>query len=251
VLLIDIDAQANLTTGLGIDPLEDIENQGKKDITHLLIDPRVKLEDIVIEKQWGNLKLHLVPSHIRLGHMEADLVRIVDIDRVLAKKLRNHHYDFVLIDPPPSFSKVNGISLMASSGILIPTQLSPYPVRALEYVIEQARKIGEYKEEALPILGIVVSMYDQRSSSFNLSMRSRIFEILDKVGEQDNIELFPEHTWVPRLNIVSNCPDKGYPIFSSEFDNQLTFQEKEAAQKASERYLELAQHLVKVSKIGS
>ncbi len=251
VLLIDIDAQANLTMGLGIDPLEDIENQGKKDITHLLIDPRVKLEDTVVEKQWGNLKLHLVPSHIKLSSMEPDLARIVDIDRILAKKLRNHNYDFVLIDPPPSFSKVNGISLMASSGILIPTQLSPYPVRALEYVIEQARKVGEFKDEALPILGIVVSMHDQRSSSFNLSMRSRIFEILDKVGEQDKIDLFPENTWVPRLNIVSNCPDKGYPIFCSEFDDQLTFQEKEAAQKASERYMELAQHLVKVSKKGN
>jgi cellulose biosynthesis protein BcsQ len=250
VLLIDIDGQANLTMGLGIDPLEDIENQGKKDITDLLLNPRVKLEDTVIEKQWGNLKLHLVPSHIKLISKEPDLVSAVDSDRVLAKKLKNHNYDFVLIDPPPSFSKVNGISLMASSGILIPTQLSPYPVRALEYVIEKARKVGESKEEALPILGIAVSMYDQRSSSFNLSMRNRIFEILDKIGEQDLIELFPEHTWVPRLNIVSNCPDKGYPIFSSEFDNQLTFQEKEAAQKASERYLDLAQHLVKVSKIG-
>ncbi|MUG99284.1 AAA family ATPase [Scytonema sp. UIC 10036] len=245
VLLIDIDAQANLTMGLGIDPLEDVEQQGKKDICHLLTEPRTKLEDTVIKKHWGDVQLDVIPSHIRLSHLEISLIQTVDSDRLLAKKLRSNNYDFVFIDPPPSFSKVNGISLMASSAILIPTQLSSYPVRALEYVIAQVGKVQDYKEENLPILGIAVSMYDQKSAKVNASMVKKIFSILESSGVGDKIELFPEHTWIPRLNIVSSCPDKGYPINQAEFDDKVTHQEKEYAQKAVESYTQLAKHLVK------
>jgi cellulose biosynthesis protein BcsQ len=247
VLLIDIDAQANLTTGLGIDPLEDIESQGKKDITHLLTEPKTTLEETIIKKQWKNVQLNIVPSHIRLSNMESELIQIIDSDRLLVKKLKNHNYDFVLIDPPPSFGKVNRISLMASSAILIPTQLSPYPIRALEYVIEKLNDIAQQKDEPPSILGIAVSMYDQRSSNFNLSMSERLFDILQKNAASSKIVLFPETTWIPRLNIVSNCPDKGYPLSQAEFDDKLTPSDKEAAQKAIERYTNLAEHLSNIT----
>lgn len=246
VLLIDIDAQANLSTGLGIDPLNDVELARKKDITHLLIDPRVKLEDVIYAKRWSHndLQLDVIPSHIRLSRMENDLTQMVDSDRVLAKKLKNHDYDFVFIDPPPSFGKVNRISLMASNGILVPTQLSSYPIRALEYVLAQAQEIGAYKDDPLPILGVAISMYDQRSNSFNLSMLEKLKDILEKTAGGSQVNIFPEQTWIPRLNIVSQCPEKGYPIQEAEFDDHLSSQEREAAQKALERYDNLASHLV-------
>ncbi|MBW4621166.1 MAG: AAA family ATPase [Cyanosarcina radialis HA8281-LM2] len=247
VLLIDIDAQANLTTGLGIDPLEDIESQGKKDITHLLTEPRTTLEETVVKKQWKNVQLNIVPSHIRLSNMEAELIQIIDSDRLLVKKLKNHNYDFILIDPPPSFGKVNSISLMASSAILIPTQLSSYPVRALEYVIERLNKVAELKEQPLAVLGIAVSMYDKKSSNFNLSMSERLFNILERSGVSNKIELFPESTWIPRLNIVSKCPDKGYPLSEAEFDDNLTYPDKEAAQQAIECYAKLAEHIIEIT----
>ena len=247
VLLIDVDAQANLTIGLGIDPLTDVENHGKKDITHLLTEPRVKLEDTIIKKRWGDIKLDIVPSHIRLSKMENVLNTTVGIDQVLEKKLRDYDYDFVLIDPPPSFGRIIGISLMASSGVLIPTQLSAYPIRALEYVLERVKEIEELKP--IQVLGIAVSMYDQRSSSFNMSMTQKLVEILER-SEATNIPFFPENTWIPRLNIISICQDKGYPIQQVEYDDKLAFQDKEAAQKAVECYTELAEYLIKVTHGG-
>jgi cellulose biosynthesis protein BcsQ len=247
VLLIDLDAQANLTMGLGIDPLEDIEQQGKKDITHLLTEPKTKLEDTIVKTFWGDVQLDLVPSHIRLSRMETTLNQTVDSDRLLAKKLKKHDYDYILIDVPPSFGKVNSISLMASSAILIPTQLSAYAIRALEYVLDRTNEVEQLKDESLPILGIAVSMYDQRSLNYNKSMVTRLFEILEKSGGSSKVELFPEDTWIPRLNIVSISQDKGYPLYQSEFDNRLTSQEKEAAQKVVERYTNLAKYLMKVT----
>ena len=248
VLLIDVDAQANLTIGVGINPLTDVEEQEKKDITHLLTEPRVKLEDTIIKKRWGDIKLDIVPSHIRLSKMENVLNTTVGIDQVLEKKLRDYDYDFVLIDPPPSFGRIIGISLMASSGVLIPTQLSAYPIRALEYVLARVKEIEELK--SLQILGIAVSMYDQISYSFNRSMTEKLFDIL-QMSQTSNVSIFPETTWIPRLNIVPICQDKGYPIQQVEYDETLGYKEKEAAQKAVERYTELAEHLIKVTQRDS
>jgi cellulose biosynthesis protein BcsQ len=246
ILLVDIDAQANLSTGLGIDPLNDVELAGKKDITHLLLEPRTKLDDVIYRKRWGDIQLDVVPSHIRLSKMESELIQTVDSDRILVKKLKNNNYDFVFIDPPPSFGKVNSISLMASSGILIPTQLSPYPIRALEYVIGRVKEVEDFKDEPLPILGIAVSMYDQRAHKFNFSMKESIQEILNKTPGGETIQLFPENTWIPRLNIVAKCPEQGYPIQQAELDDNLNPPDREAAQATISRLENLASHLMNV-----
>lgn len=245
VLLIDIDGQANLTTGLGIDPLADVEELGKKDITHLLKDPRTKLEETIIKKSWEDIELSLVPSHIRLSNMETTLSSIMNVDRILELKLKNHGYDFVLIDPPPSFGKVNIISLMASSAMIIPTQLSAYPIRALEYALDRMADVQQFKD--FRILGIAVSMYDQKSSSFNLSMYEKILALIEKKGLAGKVDVFPQNTWVPRLNIISKAQDKGYPIQEVEFDDTLTSSDKEAAARTIECYKKLANHLIKVT----
>jgi cellulose biosynthesis protein BcsQ len=246
VLLIDVDPQANLTTGLGIDPLSDVERQGRKDIAHLLTDPRVNLEEVIITKHWDDVRLDIVPSHIRLSDMEATLMTTPDIDRVLARKLRNYvnEYDYILIDPPPSFGKANSIAMMASSGVLIPTQLSPYPIRALEYVVSRAIAINDLRENELPILGIAVSMYNRTATRVISDMTQEITNILQRVPGSQGIEIYPQNTWIPNLSIVSTTPSKGYPITFAEFDNDLNQREREAAQDALNSYLKMAKHLI-------
>ncbi|MCV3217143.1 AAA family ATPase [Plectonema radiosum NIES-515] len=249
VLLVDIDAQANLTTGLGIEPFEDVEKQGKKDISHLLTEPRTSLENVVIHKKWDDVELDIVPSHIRLSYMEAELIMTPDIDRVLAKKLKKYRdqYDYILIDPPPSFGKANTISLMASSAVLIPTQLAPYPIRALEYVMKRAIAVDESKDEPLPILGIAVSMYNRAATKVALSMTQQIFDVISKNPQSKNVDLFPQDTWIPNLTIISSTPNKGYPICFAEFDNELSSKDKETAQDAFNCYMKLAKHLISVT----
>lgn len=250
VLLIDIDAQANLTTGLGIDPLSDIESQGKKDITHLLTEPKTNLENVVIHKTWDDVQLDIIPSHIRLSDMEPTLISTVDIDRVLAKKLKKYQeqYDYVLIDPPPSFGKANTISLMASSAVLIPTQLAPYPIRALEYVINRAIGVDQSRDESLQILGIAVSMYNRTAHKIAVSMTEHILEIITKNPESKNVELWPQTTWIPSLSIVASTPGKGYPLCFAEFDEHLSPKDKEAAQDAFSCYMRQAEYLISVTK---
>ena len=248
VLLVDIDAQANLTTGLGIDPLQDIENQGRKDISHLLTEPRLTIEEVIFKKRWHDIYLDIIPSHIRLSNMETTLNSTPDIDRILSKKLKKYRseYDYILIDPPPSFSKANNIALMASSSILIPLQFSPYPIRALEYAIKRAIAMIEAKEEPLKILGIAISMYQRRSSKLTRDMTQEIFNILEKHTDYQEIELFPEETWIPQLQIVSTNAGKGYPLCYAEHDDQLTTAEKQSAQDAWNCYTNLAEHIMTI-----
>ncbi len=250
VLLVDIDAQANLTMGLGIDPLEDVERHEKKDITHLLTEQKTSLEETIIRKNWDDIELDIVPSHIRLSDMEATLISLVDIDRILAKKLKKYRteYDYILIDPPPSFGKANNISLMASSAVLIPTQLAPYPIRALEYVINRAIGIDKSREEPLPILGIAVSMYNRAATKVALSMTQQIRDVISKIPDSPNVDLFPQDTWIPNLTIISTTPNKGYPICFAEFDKELSSKDKETAQDAFNCYIKLAKHLISVTK---
>ena len=245
VLLIDIDSQANLTTGLGIDPLEDVEKQGKKDIGHLLLEAKTKVDQVLYPKRWNKVSLDVIPSHIRLSDMEPDLLKTIDVDNVLAKKLKKYkdQYDFIFIDPPPSFGKVNTISLMASSAILIPTQLAPYPIRALEYVMNRAFAIDDAREEPLPILGIAVSMYDKNTSRVNTEMCELIDSILNKDERRKEISVLPESTWIPNLSIVNSNALKGRPLCEAEFDDDLKKYEKEAVAKAFSHYEALAQHL--------
>jgi len=252
VLLIDVDAQANLTLGLGIDPLDDVEKQGKKDIGHLLTDPRVSLEEVIIKKRWDDVKLDIVPSHIRLSHMESTLMMTPDIDRVLAKKTKKYvdEYDYILIDPPPSFGKANTIALMASSGVLIPTQLSSYPIRALEFVVGRAIAVDELKEGTLPILGIAVSMHNRTATKVSLEMIEQLKDILQEVPGAAGVEIYPQSTWIPNLSIISTTPNKGYPICFAEFDEDLDRREKEAAQDAFYSYLNLAKHLISTTNKG-
>lgn len=246
VLLIDIDPQANLTTGLGTDPLADVERVGKKDITHLLTESKTTLEDVLISKRWHNIQLDMVPSHIRLCDMESTLNTIVDVDRVLERKLRKYkdQYDFIFIDPPPSFGKVNTIALMASGGVLIPTQLSPYPIRALEYVMDRAFAVDDSRDEPLSILGLAVSMYDRNSKKLIFEMCQEIDKIISQDPRRKAVELFPDSTWIPRLNVVSISPLNGQPLCEIEHNTEINSREKEAASDAWNCYTNLANHLI-------
>lgn len=251
VLLIDVDAQANLTMGLGIDPLADVEDQGKKDIVHLLTESKTLLPSTIISKTWGDVELDIVPSNIRLIKEEAFLIQAVDGEYALRKKLKDYRrdYDYIFIDPPPSFGKFNEIALMAASAILIPTQLAPYPIRALEFVIGRALEVQ--RDQPLPILGIAVSMYDKKVKILHRQMVEKVKEIIEDFPAYENIGLFPEETWIPQLKIVSSTPEKGYPLCYAEFDSSLTRADKEAAQDAFNCYLNMAQHLVLLTEQGN
>jgi len=245
VLLIDMDAQSNLTTGLGIDPVHDVESKGRKDITHLLLDPTLSIREVIISKAWRSLKLDVVPCHIRLSDMEADLLKTINVDQVLARKLKpvTQDYDYIFIDTPPSFGRINGIALVASRFVLIPLHLAPYPVRALEYVLNRIDSVRQSSDESLSVLGIAVSMYNKTATKQIDQMLGEVNQILERHPLGKNVVLLPQNTWIPQRVMVANLPTKGYPLGEAEYDEELSNSEKEAALDAWNAYLELAKYV--------
>ncbi|NJL97796.1 MAG: AAA family ATPase [Synechococcaceae cyanobacterium SM2_3_2] len=247
VLVIDIDPQANLTTGLGIDPLSDIEHRGRKDITDLLLDPTVTLQEAIYKRRWpNNVTLDIVPSHIRLSDKEPDLIRMIDSDNVLSRKLKKYqqNYDYILIDPPPSFSKVNAISLMASSSVLIPIQLSPYPIRALEYVFNRVQQVSDAREDPLSVIGIAVSMYNKTATRIADEMTDEVTAVLARDAKRRNVALFPEKTWIPHRVVLNTSSQKGYPLSMAEKDATVSLAERKSAEEVVDCYTKLAHHLI-------
>ncbi len=244
VLLIDIDPQSNLTIGVGINPLKDIEEQGKKDIADLLLEPRVGLEDVVYKRAWGNLHLDIVPAHIRLADKEPALISTIDIDRVLQRKLKNHGYDIVLIDPPPAFGKVNAIALMASDGVLIPTQFAPYPIRAIEYVLARLEAMRDAMETPPRPLGIAVSMYNRTTSAANYEMKEKLSNILNKAANgKHTVQILPESTWIAHRVVMLRATESQQPIFSRKFYEELDRSDKESVDDLTTSFENLARYL--------
>lgn len=252
VLVIDIDPQANLTTGLGIDPLYDIEKRDRKDITDLLLDPTVTLEQAIYKKRWpNNILLDIVPSHIRLSDKEPDLIRMIDADNVLTRKLKKYqnNYDYIFIDPPPSFSKVNVISLMASAGVLIPIQLSPYPIRALEYVFNRVKSVNDAREDPLSVIGIAVSMYNKTATKIADEMTGEVTAVLARDAQRRNVPLFPENTWIPHRVVMNTSSQKGYPLSMAEQDPAVGAGDRKAAEEVVDCYTKLAQYLIQRTEV--
>ncbi|HIK25848.1 MAG: AAA family ATPase [Thermosynechococcus sp. Uc] len=244
VLLIDIDPQSNLTVGAGIDPLVDVEEQGRKDIVDLLLEPKVSLQDVVYQREWGNLRLDIVPAHIRLADKEPELVGTIDVDRVLKRKLKDHGYDIVLIDPPPAFGKVNAIALMASDGVLIPSQLAPYPIRAIEYVLARLEAISNAMETPPRPLGIAVNMYNRKTSAANYEMKQKLLKIVEKTAHTGHaVPILPESTWIANLVVMLRATEFQQPIFSRALYEKLSRADRESIDYLITSFENLARYL--------
>ena len=118
VLLIDLDAQGNTTTGFGIN-----RNNLKVCIYDVLLN-NVNIEDVKIPSEIKDLDI--VPSTINLAGAEVELVNIDDREYILRDELKkvNSSYDYIFIDCPPSLGLITVNALCASDEVIIPLQLN-------------------------------------------------------------------------------------------------------------------------------
>ena len=127
VLMVDLDAQANLTTSFGIDP-----DEVPLSSEDLLTNDNVTLEQVVKATQFENLDI--VPADIRLAGADVKLREMIMREKILAGKLEAAEdcYDFVLLDCPPNLSTITINSLVASTDAIIPMETQCYSIKAFE-----------------------------------------------------------------------------------------------------------------------
>ena len=195
-LLIDIDPQANATSGIGLD-----KNKIKKTIYEVLLE-EFPLSEIILKSELAYLEV--APSHNRLVGAEVELVNAIGRERRLTialAPLRNS-YDFILVDCPPSLGLLTVNTLTAADSVLIPIQCEYYALEGLGQLLNTVRLIQKHLNPGLAIEGVLLTMYDSRLNlSKQVAEEARKF-FTDKVYQ----------TIISRNVRLSESPSFGKPI---------------------------------------
>ncbi|MFA6410261.1 MAG: ParA family protein [Candidatus Buchananbacteria bacterium] len=157
VLLVDIDPQANATSGLGIDHFN--LNQG---VYHTLIGP-ASFRQIVLGTNHQGYKV--APATPDLAGARVELVNLENREFRLSQALLEvkHDYDYILIDCPPSLDLLTLNGLVAAEEILVPVQAEYLALEGLGQLLNTINLVKENLKPELSILGAVVTMYDKRN----------------------------------------------------------------------------------------
>ncbi|HEX6924019.1 MAG TPA: AAA family ATPase [Longimicrobiaceae bacterium] len=196
-LVIDVDPQANATSGVGIKK-EEVE----RSIYDVLVDD-VPLE-AVINSRVHFPYLDVAPATRDLVGVEVELVRRRGRETLLRDALAplRDRYDFVLIDAPPSLGMLTLNTLAAADSVLIPIQCEFYALEGLSQLLNTVRIVQKNLNPALQIEGVLLTMFDSR---LNLSK-----QVAEEAKEYFGPKVY--QTTIPRNVRLAEAPSFGEPI---------------------------------------
>lgn len=219
VLLIDVDAQGNATTGLGID--KKTVSQGSYDI---LINHALLSEAMMATSCEG---LMLVPASMDLAGAEVELVGIEQRERVLEHALSEYTgepFDYVFIDCPPALNLITLNALTAADRVLIPLQSEFYAMEGLTQLMDTIRRVRASLNPNLNMEGILLTMVDKRN---NLSV-----QVEDEVRNYFGAQVYEAS--IPRNVRLSEAPSFGLPAMYHDVRSS-----------GAQAYLQLAQEMIR------
>ncbi len=204
VLLIDLDPQANST-----DYLVSPDAPQGKSTADLLLDDSVSFGDVVLAGCRANLDI--APSSQNLSSCQVRLANDINMQFKLKKKLKaltdgDRHYDFVLVDTPPSLGLLMVNTLTAATDVIIPVQTHYFALDGVVHLQETIQKVKEDINPSLRVLGAVLTMYDRRT------LISR--EVAEKVRDEFEGRVFS--TYIPINVRLAEAPSHHKSIF--EYD---------------------------------
>jgi len=157
VLIVDLDPQANASTGVGVDP-----RRAPATVYDVLVDERQVEDGIEPTAVKG---LFCLPSNIDLAGAEIEMVpmlsREMRLKRALAPILEQ--FDFILIDCPPSLGLLTVNALVAAGEVLVPIQCEYYALEGVGQLLKNVQLIRSSLNAGLRLSGIVLTMYDART----------------------------------------------------------------------------------------
>jgi chromosome partitioning protein len=197
VLLVDLDPQANTTSGLGVD---------KTDLPtsyEVLFNPTL-LSDSLVNTRINHL--YLLPSNANLASAELDLAHTERREFKLQTALNLAQHDFIVIDCPPSLGLLTINALTVAQSVIIPVQAEYYALEGLGQLLHVIQRVRETLNPKLELLGVLLTMYDRRTS-----LSSQVYnELKEHLGSK----LFS--TVIPRNVRLAEAPSYGLTI--NEYD---------------------------------
>lgn len=218
VLLIDLDPQANTTSGLGLD-----KHNIQKSTYHVLLE-ELEIQEILQPTAISNL--WLAPSNLDLTGAEVELVSMLGREYRLKKALQKEkdNFDFILVDSPPSLGLLTINGLCAADSVLIPVQCEYYALEGLTQLVNTIKLVKDNLNPELEIEGVLLTMADLRT---NLAK-----EVIQEVKNY-----FPDkvyQTIIPRNVRLTEAPSFGKPI---------ALYDKESI--GAQKYAELSQEILR------
>lgn len=199
VLLIDLDPQANATSGLGLD------KRTSPSIYQVLVG-EATLQDIL--QQTDQKKLWIAPSELDLAGAEIEIARMDDylyrLKEALDPLRDSGRFDYIFLDCPPSLGLITLNALTAADSLLVPLQCEYYALEGLSVITDMVLTLQESTNPDLRLDGILFTMFDTRT---NLSK-----DVVDEVRRH-----FAEGVYssvIPRNVRLSEAPSHGMSVFS-------------------------------------
>ena len=159
VLCIDMDPQANLTAGLGINL-----NTVEQSMADVLADEQASLADIILPTDTPGIDV--APAHIDLASTEGELFTALGREQIRREALHEQidAYDYVLIDCPPNLGLLTVNGLVAADSVIIPVQTQYYAMKGLNNLVKVINAIRMKLNRDLRILGLLPTFFDGRTN---------------------------------------------------------------------------------------
>ncbi|MGB0453666.1 MAG: ParA family protein [Bacteriovoracaceae bacterium] len=218
VLIIDLDPQGNGSISVGLDK----EKFEDKNIYHALIG-ETPAKECVHHTDLPNFDI--IPSENNLSGAEVELVSVISRETKLKMALDplREDYDYILIDCPPSLGLLTINALCCADSYIVPMQTEYLAMEGLAQLLNTVRLIRESLNPKLHNDGILLTMYDGRSS-----LHKQVAEEI-----RNHFEDIVFETVIPRNVKLAECPSFGKPIILYDIES-----------KGSEAYLSLAKELL-------
>lgn len=194
VLLVDVDPQANATSGLGI--------RAQELSTYELLLSDHQIDDVLTKTSVPYLSL--VPSHIRLVGAEVELVDIPNREYLLRDEIIKikDSYEYIFVDCPPSLGLLTLNALTAADSVLIPIQCEYYALEGLSQLLNTIHLVQKNLNKGLSIEGVLLTMYDNRLNLCN--------QVANEVREYFKDKVYK--TVINRNVRLGEAPSFGKPI---------------------------------------
>jgi chromosome partitioning protein len=198
VLLVDLDPQGNATSGLGLSKEELSPTSSEVLFGQAALDQAVK--------PTNREGLFILPANANLAAAEVELVSEQNREFALRQAMQVGAYEYIIIDCPPALGLLTINALTAANSILIPVQSEYYALEGLGQLLNTVQRVRQGLNPALDLLGVVLTMYDKRTSLSE--------QVQDELKNHFGDKLFK--TVIPRNVRLAEAPSFGKTIFEHD-----------------------------------
>jgi chromosome partitioning protein len=226
VLLVDLDPQANLTSGIGLKG----QLAAGGTVYHALTSDIADASAFIVPTRVPGLSL--VPADRNLTGAELELVSLPDRDRRLQALLAplRDHFDYIFVDTPPSLGLLTLNALVAADAVLIPLTCEYFALEGLADLVATLRRVRASLNPSLDIAGVLLTMYDERTN-------------LGQQVASDIRAFFQERVYstvIPRNIRLGEAPSHGVPVILYD-----------PKSRGAEAYLALAREVLERDRAGN